>query len=253
MNRIITEDKEELDFSSKKAGLIYNTIETPNNIDNIFQTASSCSRLQYLNKTFADFQQADNKIATKPNHQKKSSNMLKYKKYIKPMMSFNKFEKRVTSPISISIKGKFGKNSKANHEVMTKSKKNISHRKTNNMHTNSIDYVASPSFHNYSVISSKKAKLNKHGNTRKINNMSILEKARVVHPTSSHQKKKTMMTGYGNLNYMASPRVPKKSYITASSRMEVINLNKDPSNKIKKVKNKKLFSTVIPNECISIK
>ena len=35
--------------------------------------------------------------------------------------------------------------------------------------------------------------------------------------------------------------------------MRVINLDKDPAHKIKKVKNKKLFSTVIPNKYISIK
>jgi hypothetical protein len=178
-------------------------------------------------------------------------------------MGVNKFDKPVTSPINISIKGKLYKSTKASTDFINKHKKTPSSRKMYNMNTNSIEYATNSSFHNSSILNSKtKPKPVKQTTGRKVGNMSILEKVKSFHTSSAHQKKKTTMTGFNNLNYLTSPRGIKKPTNFASSRMEVINLNKDQCKVPKKTKAKKLYgsnivlstkNTSISNELIASK
>lgn len=220
----------------------------------IFQTASSCSRLQYLNKTFAEFKSSDFKLNTKSTHQKNSSNILKYKKYIQPLNSFQKYDRRVASPISITIQGKLCKNTKGSADFVGKHKKTSSSRKIVNPNLNSIDLVNSSSFHNSSSVTGyKQIKMPIKLNPKKIGNMSILDKPKQMNMSSAHHKKKNTLTGFNKLNFLASPRLSKKTHLMPSSRMEVINLTKDQAIRAKKIKNKKLYSSAIPNENIIIK
>lgn len=96
----------------------------------LFQNQSS-STLQYLNKTFMPgklIDQCEVASATevKPNmciigynsseyryNGNLSSNILKYKKYIRPLVSWNKLTNRMESPANISMSGKNSKTTKA--------------------------------------------------------------------------------------------------------------------------------------------
>lgn len=271
MNKASLKDKEEFNLSAlaKNNNILFNTVEAPQSVENLFQTASSCTRLQYLNKTFGDFKVDNMRYQAKPAaHLKKSSNILKYKKYMKPLMSSSKFGERAASPINISIKGKLSKSTKASTDFLNLHKKTPSACKMYNAHMNSINLVTTSSFHNNSVlgtIKSKKVGGVKPTHARKVGNMSILDKTKAFNPSSAHQKKKTTLTGYTNRNYLTSPRrtlVHKKPHNYASSRMEVINLNKDQGKAPRKSKPKKLYgsnivlntkNTMVSNEIIAAK
>ena len=71
----------------------------------------SSATLQYLNKTFFGMKNSEILSNTKINP---SANILKYKKYIKPLFSWKKLQKRMASPINISSSSKQSKSTKAN-------------------------------------------------------------------------------------------------------------------------------------------
>lgn len=77
------------------------TSSTPHDMDDFMQSAS-CSTLQYINKTFMWNLNGDSRSRKKTNPQ---ANILKYKKYIKPLVSCSKTSKRVTSPINTTYGG----------------------------------------------------------------------------------------------------------------------------------------------------
>ena len=100
--------------------------------------ANSNSTLQYLNKTFGEFKTKDGRYS---GHLKPAANILKYKKYIKPLASWKKLVKRATSPISLHTKTKWSKSTKASTDVHRKAKKDYSIERTRQVNTESTDFM----------------------------------------------------------------------------------------------------------------
>lgn len=157
-----------------------------------------------------------------------NKNIMKYKQFINPLVSCDKRNERIKSPVNISIGGIKASKSSTYDKKMT-----------------------SPGTFSTTPSSMKpKSGKKSHGHIRKPTKAIISEKPKLSSNVSSH-KKQNSLANYSIFKFLTSPRSKKNSNKIMSSRMEVINLNKDMKPK-KKLRDKKVYSSVIDSDIPSL-
>jgi hypothetical protein len=150
-----------------------------------------------------------------------NKHVVKYRQFIKPLGSCDKRNEHVRSPVNLSRGGIKTSKSSANDKKMT----------------TPGTFSTTPS--SMKPKSGKKS----HGHIRK--------PTKAIIPHISSHKKQNSLANYSIFKFLTSPRTTKNSNKIMSSRMEVINLNKDMKPK-KKLRDKKVYSSVIDSDISSL-
>lgn len=182
------------------------------------------------------------------NNTNTSTQIQKYKKYITPQNTWNQLTNRTESPMNNFVSEKLSKKSKL--ELMkAKNLTESSCKKERKVCSSSTDFMSN--MLSTSLATFKKTKIFKNTNARKAANMSIIEKHKMAPVTTAHKKQNTL-TNSAIFTYLTSPKTNMGSFKFPSSRLEVrpmtrmqvLNLNKDPAFKAKKHKPKALNGSV---------